>query len=176
MANKHLTPFFLFLPPNFNDNAPCLSAVLSSSGGSSSSALLSPSATSSSTVAAAAGGAPSGGKRVAVVGSGISGLSAAYLLARAGHGVVLYEREATAGGHTLTDDSAGVPADLGFQVRACPRVASGCGGETRAARSSGQARVKGVGLGQAALPRGRNARCTPLARVRASSSESALQP
>jgi NADPH-dependent 2,4-dienoyl-CoA reductase/sulfur reductase-like enzyme len=43
-------------------------------------------------------------KRVAVVGSGISGLSCAYLLHKAGVNVTLYESEATFGGHTLTGD------------------------------------------------------------------------
>lgn len=38
------------------------------------------------------------GKRVAVVGSGPSGLTAAYLLARAGHQVTIYEKEKHAGG------------------------------------------------------------------------------
>jgi len=55
--------------------------------------------------------------RVAVVGSGISGLSSACLLQRAGWSVTLYESEATFGGHTLTDETIpGVPVDLGFQV------------------------------------------------------------
>src|ERR1700757_1280363 len=39
--------------------------------------------------------------KIAVIGSGISGLGAAYFLARK-HEVVLYEREARAGGHTNT--------------------------------------------------------------------------
>eukprot|EP00959_Pyramimonas_sp_CCMP1952_P060768 1269406-Pyramimonas_sp.AAC.2 len=34
-----------------------------------------------------------------------------------GFKVTLLEKEATFGGHTLTDDSASVPVDLGFQVR-----------------------------------------------------------
>lgn len=54
---------------------------------------------------------------VAVVGSGISGLASAWLLARQGHTVTLYEANPTCGGHTLTDDTAaGPPVDLGFQV------------------------------------------------------------
>jgi hypothetical protein len=36
---------------------------------------------------------------------------------RAGAKVTLFEKEATFGGHTLTDDSLGYPVDLGFQVR-----------------------------------------------------------
>jgi predicted NAD/FAD-binding protein len=58
------------------------------------------------------------GKRVAVVGSGITGLSSAWMLHRAGARVTLFEREPTCGGHTLTDDSSGHAVDLGFQVRA----------------------------------------------------------
>ncbi|KAI8475498.1 MAG: cyclopropane fatty acid synthase [Monoraphidium minutum] len=57
-----------------------------------------------------------GGKSIAVVGSGISGLSAAWLLHRAGHHVTLYEAEERCGGHTLTEEACGVPVDLGFQV------------------------------------------------------------
>ncbi|EIE24233.1 cyclopropane fatty acid synthase [Coccomyxa subellipsoidea C-169] len=57
-----------------------------------------------------------GRKRVAVVGSGITGLSAAWLLHRSGASVTLYESESRCGGHTLTDDSPGYPVDLGFQV------------------------------------------------------------
>uniref|UniRef100_A0A7S0TSE4 Amine oxidase domain-containing protein n=2 Tax=Hemiselmis andersenii TaxID=464988 RepID=A0A7S0TSE4_HEMAN len=58
-----------------------------------------------------------GVRKVAVVGSGISGLSAAYLLETNGMQVTLFESEATFGGHTLTDETIkGVPVDLGFQV------------------------------------------------------------
>ena len=39
------------------------------------------------------------GKRIAIVGSGPAGLSAATLLAREGHAVVVYEKEAKAGGY-----------------------------------------------------------------------------
>jgi predicted NAD/FAD-binding protein len=58
--------------------------------------------------------------RIAVVGAGVSGLSATYALHRAGHRVVLYERDATAGGHVATvdvDGPAGSAAvDTGFIV------------------------------------------------------------
>ena len=56
-------------------------------------------------------------KRIAVIGSGISGLSAAWLLQEGGHSVTLYESEDYFGGHTLTDETLlGCPVDLGFQV------------------------------------------------------------
>ena len=58
-----------------------------------------------------------GRKRVAVVGSGISGLSAAYLAHRNGHDVTVFERGDVCGGHALTVDSSVGPVDLGFQVR-----------------------------------------------------------
>lgn len=56
------------------------------------------------------------GQKVAVVGSGVSGLASAWLLQFHGAEVTLYESEATCGGHTLTDHSSGYPVDLGFQV------------------------------------------------------------
>lgn len=58
-------------------------------------------------------------KRIAVVGSGISGVAAAYLLSRHAD-VTLYEKNAVAGGHsrTLTVDYEGkkIPVDTGFIV------------------------------------------------------------
>ncbi len=57
------------------------------------------------------------GKKIAVVGSGISGLSTALMLSRQGCTVTLFESEKTCGGHTLTDStSSEYPIDLGFQV------------------------------------------------------------
>jgi uncharacterized protein len=55
---------------------------------------------------------------IAVVGGGISGLTAAYALHRAGHRVRLYERESTLGGHatTLEVGPEGTPVDIGFIV------------------------------------------------------------
>ncbi|MDE2303009.1 MAG: FAD-dependent oxidoreductase [Sphingomonadales bacterium] len=58
--------------------------------------------------------APSG-MRIAVVGSGISGLSAAWLLSQR-HEVTLYEAEERLGGHSHTRMVAGVPVDTGFIV------------------------------------------------------------
>ncbi|KAK3022518.1 hypothetical protein RJ639_046795, partial [Escallonia herrerae] len=54
--------------------------------------------------------------RVAVVGAGISGLVSAYVLAKAGVDVVLYEKEDYLGGHARTVTFDGVDLDLGFMV------------------------------------------------------------
>lgn len=58
--------------------------------------------------------------RIAVVGSGISGLSAAWLLGKGGHDVTLYESAERLGGHshTVTAHIEGkdVPVDTGFIV------------------------------------------------------------
>lgn len=59
--------------------------------------------------------APSPRLRVAVVGSGISGLSCAWLLAHR-HEVALFEAEARFGGHSHTVEAAGQPVDTGFIV------------------------------------------------------------
>lgn len=56
------------------------------------------------------------GQRIAVVGSGVSGLATAWLLQYHGAEVTLFESEERCGGHTLTDRSSGTPVDLGFQV------------------------------------------------------------
>ena len=61
------------------------------------------------------------GESIAVVGGGIAGLAAAYLLTEQGKRVVLFESEATCGGHALTVDTEFGPIDLGFQV-----CATGC--------------------------------------------------
>ncbi len=57
--------------------------------------------------------------KIAIVGSGISGLVSAHLLSRR-HDVVLFEADARIGGHTHTvdvaEDGRGVPLDTGFIV------------------------------------------------------------
>lgn len=55
-------------------------------------------------------------QRIAVVGSGVSGLATAWLLQYHGAQVTLFESEERCGGHTLTDHTSGTPVDLGFQV------------------------------------------------------------
>lgn len=54
--------------------------------------------------------------RIAVVGAGISGLVSAYVLAKAGVNVVVYEKEDYLGGHAKTVNADGVDLDLGFMV------------------------------------------------------------
>jgi len=67
--------------------------------------------------------------RIAIVGSGIAGLGAAWLLTRQGHAVSLFEAEARLGGHTATVDvtlqGRTFPVDTGFLVfndRTYPRL------------------------------------------------------
>ena len=55
-------------------------------------------------------------QRIAVVGSGVSGLSAAWLLSQS-NDVVLYEANSRVGGHANTVDVPGTgPVDTGFIV------------------------------------------------------------
>ncbi|KAL0388380.1 UNVERIFIED_CONTAM: putative fatty acid methyltransferase [Sesamum radiatum] len=54
--------------------------------------------------------------RVAVVGGGVSGLAAAYVLAKDGVEVVVYEKEDALGGRAKTVDIGGTLLDLGFTV------------------------------------------------------------
>ncbi|MDN2565995.1 FAD-dependent oxidoreductase [Aquibium sp. A9E412] len=63
---------------------------------------------------------PGAGSRIAVVGSGISGASAAWALSGSGARVTLFEADARPGGHTATVtvdyDGTPVPVDTGFIV------------------------------------------------------------
>ena len=52
--------------------------------------------------------------RVAVIGGGASGLTAAYVLAKEGVEVALYEKESSLGGHAKTTTVDGIPLDLDF--------------------------------------------------------------
>ncbi|RYQ92069.1 hypothetical protein Ahy_B09g098192 isoform A [Arachis hypogaea] len=54
--------------------------------------------------------------RVAVVGGGISGLASAYVLAKEGVNVTLYEKEDYLGGHAKTVNVDGIDLDLGFML------------------------------------------------------------
>ncbi len=64
-------------------------------------------------------GAPQAKKRIAVIGSGVAGLSAAWLLSSA-HDVIVYERDTRLGGHANTVnvdiDGEETPVDAGFIV------------------------------------------------------------
>ena len=59
-------------------------------------------------------------KRIAIVGSGISGLSALYALRNTQHEVHLFEKEERLGGHTntvtWTQNGKSTPVDTGFIV------------------------------------------------------------
>ncbi|KAL0352395.1 UNVERIFIED_CONTAM: Tuberculostearic acid methyltransferase UfaA1 [Sesamum calycinum] len=55
-------------------------------------------------------------KRVAVVGGGVSGLATAYILAKDGAEVEVYEKDDTLGGHAKTVIVDGTSLDLGFMV------------------------------------------------------------
>ncbi|KAJ0861943.1 putative cyclopropane-fatty-acyl-phospholipid synthase [Helianthus annuus] len=54
--------------------------------------------------------------KVAVVGAGISGLVSAYVLAKSGAEVILYEKQGHLGGHAKTVLVDGIDLDLGFMV------------------------------------------------------------
>ena len=54
--------------------------------------------------------------RVAIVGSGCSGLAAAYALHRSGHDIKVFEKDAHVGGHAHTQYVGKVPVDTGFMV------------------------------------------------------------
>jgi uncharacterized protein len=57
--------------------------------------------------------------RIAVVGSGVAGLGAAYVLSRA-HDVDLYEKDSRIGGHVHTVEHDGLALDTGFIVHNIP--------------------------------------------------------
>ena len=54
--------------------------------------------------------------RVAVIGAGVSGLGAAYVLSRSGHDVHVFERDSRLGGHVNTIVHDGLALDTGFIV------------------------------------------------------------
>lgn len=58
--------------------------------------------------------------RIAIVGTGISGMASAYLLHQAGHTITVYEKSPVVGGHTRTltvdYDGVSIPVDTGFIV------------------------------------------------------------
>lgn len=58
--------------------------------------------------------------KIAIIGSGISGMGASYALHKAGHDITLYEKNASLGGHSRTIDieieNKTVPVDTGFIV------------------------------------------------------------
>ncbi|PHT39149.1 hypothetical protein CQW23_22722 [Capsicum baccatum] len=65
--------------------------------------------------------------KVAVVGAGISGLVAAYELAKSGAQVVVYEKERYLGGHAKTVTLEGVDLDLDFMVlNQCMNLHNSC--------------------------------------------------
>ena len=54
--------------------------------------------------------------RVAVIGGGISGMAAAYVLAKEGVEVVVYEKQMSLGGQAKTATIDGTHLDLGFTI------------------------------------------------------------
>ena len=59
--------------------------------------------------------APAGRRRIAVIGSGVAGLTAAHVAARSAH-VTIYEADTRLGGHADTHDVDGLAIDTGFIV------------------------------------------------------------
>lgn len=62
--------------------------------------------------------------RIAIIGTGISGMGAAYLLHAGGHDITVYEKNSVTGGHTRTKevvyDGKTIPVDTGFIVYNTP--------------------------------------------------------
>ncbi|WP_406193996.1 FAD-dependent oxidoreductase [Kitasatospora sp. NBC_01560] len=96
-------------------------------------------------------------RRIAVVGAGVAGLTAAYELGRGGAEVELFEADARLGGHAHTQlvtasDGRTVPLDTGFLVhnrRTYPeltRLFAELGVETRESEMSMSVRCEGCGL------------------------------
>lgn len=61
----------------------------------------------------------SGAASVAIVGSGLAGLSVARRLHRAGMSLQLFEARERLGGRILSADAAGAPSDDGFDLGPC---------------------------------------------------------
>lgn len=89
--------------------------------------------------------------QIAVIGGGIAGLGAAYVLSRA-HEVVLFEREQRAGGHANTVVRDGLALDTGFLVHNTPnypllgRLFSELGVRTHDSEMSFSVSCRGCGL------------------------------
>lgn len=68
---------------------------------------------------------------IAIIGAGISGMGAAYLLHQAGHTITLYEKAPATGGHTRTlevdYEGKRIPVDTGFIVYNEPNYPNLCG-------------------------------------------------
>ena len=111
------------------------------------------------------------GLKVAVIGSGVSGLTAAHVLARRGNEVTLYERDARFGGHSNTVAVPGergeVGVDTGFIVhnrRTYPhliRLFDELGVETQPSDMSFGVRCDGCGLEYAGARGVRGVLATP---------------
>jgi uncharacterized protein len=89
--------------------------------------------------------------QIAIVGGGIAGLGAAYVLSRA-HEVELFEREGSAGGHANTVVFDRIPLDTGFLVHNTPnypllcRLFSELGVRTHDSEMSFSVSCRGCGL------------------------------
>jgi predicted NAD/FAD-binding protein len=104
-----------------------------------------------SAIRSTGGSTPVTRRRIAVIGGGISGLTAGYILSRSAH-VTLYEADARLGGHADTHLVGQVPVDTGFIVyneRTYPlltRLFAELGVTTRPSEMSMSVRCGGCGL------------------------------